>query len=147
MTWLDIDVSFQSDSESKNPMVAGFAEDISDDDEPHHTVVNGNLESDHSDEAPIKPKHRPPVKDVHITSSEEEAEEEEEEPKIQILKPMPVSTPDSKPSKGLKLDVKGSNKAKQEQKHMENSTTTVSSANDFDDWLNSPELEPKVQYT
>ncbi|KAK3700092.1 hypothetical protein QZH41_015043, partial [Actinostola sp. cb2023] len=122
-----------SDSDPKNPMVSKFTEDISDEDETYPTktvVVNGNLDSEHSDEPRVKP--RKVVEDIHITSSEEE-----EEPEIRV-QPIPQVTPDSKPKKGLKIDVNGSAKANRKQNDM---ASRKAGGDVFDDWLESPGLE------
>ena len=138
-------------------MVAGFAEDIDSEDEPATPVIANHVnEESNSKEQFRTPKKPSAAVNVELTSSEEEEEEEEEENKRNQEEER------KEREKRRKEEERGN------EKHTEGSETVKLKLNmplmsvmteepagdglglgteDVDDWLNSPDTDPKVRFS
>ena len=137
-------------------MVAGFADDIDSEDEPTTPVIANHVnEESNSKEQFRTPKETSAAVNVELTSSEEEEEEEEDEEE------------EYRPNQ--EEERKEAEKKTKEEKHKERSETVklklempVKSlltdkepavdglglgTEDVDDWLNSPDSDPKVRFS
>ncbi|XP_068694737.1 rab-like protein 6 isoform X1 [Montipora foliosa] len=141
-----------SDSETRNPMVAGFAEDIDSDDETAVSAAMTNHVEDFNMKNPLRTVTKPSaVVTVNLTSSEEEEEEEksDEEPKGNESKKMENEDKRTEikefkkepPSNGLKMNLKMPDSASTTQATIDSFSPIKA---DVDDWLNSPDTDPKV---
>lgn len=141
-----------SDSDGRNPMVAGFTEDIDSEDESAAPVITNHISEElNSREHLRKPKKPTAAVTVELTSSEEEEEEEDksddEEKRIEREK-----------REKEEEKVKAKQKAKSETVQLKLEMPVKSlltdepavdgvgiATDDVDDWLNSPDSDPKVQ--
>ena len=121
-------------SDTRNPMVAGFAEDIESEDEdvqpsrPLQSAVNHVHSSAKPNDQP-----KPVVAAIELTSSEEERGEEEDEEEEEDGK------------KWRKKEMKASRPADLQ---LTQDIADFSFANDeVSSWLNSPDIEPEVGLT
>ena len=143
-----------SDSDGKNPMVAGVAEDIDSEDETATpAIVNHVNEESNSREQFTTPKKPAAAVNVELTSSEEEEEEEykrnqEEERKERDNRRKKEDRAKEKHNEGgetvelkLEMPVKSLMTEEPAVDGIGLGTENV------DDWLNSPDSDPKVRFS
>lgn len=143
-----------SDSDGRNPMVAGFAEDIDSEDEPTTPVIANHVnEESNSKEQLRTPKKPSAALNVELTSSEEEKDEEykrnqEEERKEREKRRKEEDRGKEKHNEGsetveLKLEMPVKSLMTEEPAVDGLGLGTE----DVDDWLNSPDSDPKVRFS
>ena len=141
-----------SESDGRNPMVAGFAEDIDSEDENFTPVTTNHINEDLNSRGIAKrPKKPTAAITVELTSSEEEEEEDksDEEEKIMENEKMEKEnerTEAKKEEEGKKESVKLKLEMPVSSSSVMEPTVDGFGHEDevVDDWLNSPDSEPKV---
>ena len=140
-----------SDSDTRNPMVAGFAEDIDSEDDSVAPAVTNHIDDDLDEKQIAKKPQKPSAAiAVELTSSEEEDNEDNSDEDRKK---------ESKKENGRSREKKG-NEAGNEglTLKLEMPVSSVSpmqpvedgfglGTEDVDDWLNSPDTDPKVLFT
>lgn len=139
-----------SDSDTRNPMVAGFAEDIDSEDDSVAPAVTNHIDDDLDEKQIAKKPQKPSAAiAVELTSSEEEDNEDNSDEDRKK---------ESKKENGRSREKKG-NEAGNEGVTLK-LEMPVSSASpmqpvedgfglgteDVDDWLNSPDTDPKIPF-
>jgi len=135
-------------------MVAGFAEDIDSEDEPTTPVIPNHVnEESNSEEELTTPKKPPAAANVELTSSEEEEDEEYKRNEEEERKDREKTRKEE--DRGKEKHREGSETVKLKLEMPVKSTTTKEpdvdgldlGAEDVDDWLNSPDSDPKVRFS
>ena len=141
-----------SDSDARNPMVAGFAEDIDSEDETTVLALTNHVNDGINSRELTRTNRLSAVVTVELTSSEEEEKEE-------------GNDEEEKQSERVKRE-KGNDRINiKEDEEIESETVELSleipvksfvmdsavdgfglGTEDVDDWLNSPDSDPKVQF-
>ena len=120
-------------------MVAGFAEDIDSDDEDITPVVNNHVDEELDDDPFTTPKKSNTALTVELTSSEEDKEDEED--KVEVEK-RNDGMKKEKEELRLKLGFEIPVKSLMTEEPVVDGLGLAT--NDVDDWLNSPDTDPKV---
>lgn len=142
----------ESDSEGRNPMVAGFAEDIDSDDEDITPVVNNHVDEELDDDPFTTPKKSNTALTVELTSSEEDIEDEED--KVEVEKrndgmkkgkeELKTDETQKRESGSMKLGFEIPVKSLMTEEPVVDGLGLAT--DDVDDWLNSPDANPKTPF-
>lgn len=152
---LSVSEDSDSDSDGRNPMVAGFAEDIDSQDEPTTPVIANHINEELNNKEHFRtPKKPSAAVNVELTSSEEDEDEdeeykrnEEEERKEREKKRKEEERSNEKHKEAseivkLKLDMPVKSLMTEEPAVDGLGLGT----GDVDDWLNSPDSDPKIPF-
>lgn len=131
-------------------MVAGFAEDIDSDDEDVTPVVNNHVDEELDDDPFTTPKKSNTALTVELTSSEEDIEDEED--KVEVEKrndgmkkgkeELKTDETQKRESGSMKLGFEIPVKSLMTEEPVVDGLGLAT--DDVDDWLNSPDTNPKV---
>lgn len=131
-------------------MVAGFAEDIDSDDEDITPVVNNHVDEELDDDPFTTPKKSNTALTVELTSSEEDKEDEED--KVEVEKrndgmrkgkeELKTEETQKRESGSMKLGFEIPAKSLMTEEPVVDGLGLAT--DDVDDWLNSPDTDPKV---
>lgn len=150
------DVSEESDSDSdgdaRNPMVAGFAEDIDSEDESAIPVVTNHVNEDLSSRDLARASKKPPAAVTVESSASEEEEKEDESDEEEKRKERERRERENERTKAKKDREMKNESAKLKLEMPVNSSSGMEpvvdgfglGTEDVDDWLNSPDSDPKI---
>ncbi|XP_078357659.1 rab-like protein 6 [Oculina patagonica] len=148
----DVSEESDSDSDGRNPMVAGFAEDIDSEDESATPVITNHMSEElNIREHLTKPKKPSAAVTVELTSSEEEEEEDKSDEEDKRIEREKREKEEEK--------AKAKQKAKSQTVELKLEMPVKSlltdepavdgigiGSDDVDDWLNSPDSDPKIPF-
>lgn len=135
-------------------MVAGFAEDIDSEDEPTTPVIANHVNKESNSKEQLTTPNRPSIAaNVELTSSEEEEDEEYKRNEEEERKDREKTRKEE--GRGKEKQRQGSETVKLKLVMPVKSSVTEEPAvdgldlgtEDVDDWLNSPDSDPKVRFS
>lgn len=142
----------ESDNEERNPMVAGFAEDLDSDDENIPAVITNHVDEELDDDPFTTAKKSNTVLSVELTSSEEDEKDEEETVEVEkrndrVTKEneeQRTKEKQQRDSRSLTLGLEMPDKSLLTEEPVVDGLGFA--AEDVDDWLNSPDSDPKIPF-
>lgn len=155
---LSVSEDSDSDSDRRNPMVAGFAEDIDSEDEPTTPVIANHVNEELNNKEQFRTPNKPfTAVNVELTSSEEEEDEEykrneEEEEEEEERKEREKKRKEEERGKEKQKERSETVRLKLEMpvKSLMTEEPVVDGlglgTEDVNDWLNSPDSDPKIPF-